>query len=292
MANLIACMVHCPYRDSEMIVGDKAHIFFYEAGGSAQYGGIHTRTVANKLDGTIELSDIEQSIRPVDQHFPTTRLVCLEQTHNLRGGVVLSTEYVNQVATLAHKYNLKLHIDGARFFNAVTYLNEDPRTMLQNVDSISICLSKGLAAPVGSLLVGTKEFIASARRVRKGLGGGMRQAGILAAAGLVSLKQMTKRLYIDHNNASLLAKSLNNIDGLSVDLNTAQTNIVYVDVNTQKLNMTTSQLIDTLAKQYNVRGMVTNINRVRFVINYHITEQDIQYTIDAIQRIVQSSQKQ
>lgn len=291
MCNLIACLVHCGERGSEMILGDKAHIHYYEAGNTAVYGNIHSRTVHVNDDGTLDLAEIESLIRPVDPHFPTTRLICLEQTQNLKGGVVLPTDYVNSVAKLAHQHNLQLHIDGARFFNAVTYLNEDPAVMLQNVDSISICLSKGLAAPIGSLLLGTKSFIDKARRVRKGLGGGTRQVGILGAAGLIAMQEMSKRLYIDHDNAQLLAKEMNSINGITINMKSIQTNIVYADIDPLVLGITAKQFIDTLATQYGVRGLVTGGNRIRFVLNYHITQQHVHTTIQAIHSLLKHHTK-
>ncbi|MCK5912489.1 MAG: aminotransferase class I/II-fold pyridoxal phosphate-dependent enzyme, partial [Desulfuromusa sp.] len=188
--NLIALLTHAP-RGSEVIVGDKAHIVLYEQAGMSALGGIMPHTLPVQEDGTLLLNDIEQAIRGDDDHFPRTKLITIENTQGTVGSIPLSPEYMRQVTDLAHKHDLKLHIDGARIFNAATAYNVSPTEIIADADSMTFCLSKGLGAPAGSILVGTKEFIKEARRVRKVLGGGMRQAGILASAGLIALHKMS-----------------------------------------------------------------------------------------------------
>ena len=188
MANLVSQLTHCG-RGNEMILGDQSHMFVYEQGGSAALGSIHPRCLENKPDGTMVLADIEAAIRPDDAHFPRTKLIVLENTHNRCSGSPLDVDYMHSVAELARRYELKLHVDGARLFNAAAALGVEAHTLVEDADSVSICLSKGLAAPVGSLVCGTHEFINTARRARKILGGGMRQSGVLAAAGIVAQGQ-------------------------------------------------------------------------------------------------------
>ncbi len=223
MGNLICLLVHCG-RGDEYIVGDSQHTYLYEAGGASAVGGIHPRVLPNQPDGTLALGEIEAAIRPENVHFPRTKLIALENTHNRMGGRVLPPEYVRHVRTLADRYNLRLHGDGARLWNAAVALGMEPAELAAPFDSLSVCLSKGLAAPVGSLVVGSRDFIAEARRARKLLGGGMRQAGVLAAAGIVALTEMIPRLAEDHDNARRLAEGLETL-GYEV-LHPVETNIV------------------------------------------------------------------
>ena len=217
MANMVSQMTHCG-RGDEVILGDQSHIFFYEQGGSSALGGIHPRTVDNQPDGKMTLHHIEAAIRNDDIHFPITRLIVLENTHNRCNGSPLDAAYMNSVGKLARRYGLKIHVDGARLFNASTALGVDAKDLVAEADSVSICLSKGLAAPVGSVVSGNQDFISEARRNRKVVGGGMRQAGIIAAAGIVALTEMVDRLADDHENAGKLAEGLANMEGLSIDL--------------------------------------------------------------------------
>lgn len=210
MADLISILVHCPEIGSEMIVGDESYIHLSEQGGCSTIGRVHCRTVSTQSDGTLLLKDIEERIRLNNGslHFPRTKLVCLENTHNRKGGKVLSVEYVDSVGHLCQQYGLKLHMDGSRLMNAVAYLNIEPAELVRSCDSISLGLSKGLAAPLGSLIVGSKDFIEKARRLRKVLGGGIKQPGMSAAAAIIGLTQMCKRLHIDHENARFLAEGV------------------------------------------------------------------------------------
>ncbi|UCG48979.1 MAG: low-specificity L-threonine aldolase, partial [Phycisphaerales bacterium] len=229
MGNLASILTHCG-RGEEVILGDQSHTFVYEAGGVSALGGIHPHTVTNQADGTLRLGDMRAAIRGDNVHFPRTRLICLENTHNRCGGAVLTPDYTDAVSKVAKEQGLAVHLDGARVFNAAVALGVDVRDLTRGADSVSICLSKGLSAPVGSLVCGTREFIAEARRTRKVLGGGMRQAGIIAAAGIVALEQMVDRIAEDHENARRLAEGIAGISGLSIDASRVQTNIVYFEV--------------------------------------------------------------
>src|SRR5689334_5573753 len=218
MGNLIALLVHCQ-RGHEVIVGNQSHIYLNEAGGMAALGGIQPCPIQNQSDGTLALDDILASIRTEDVHHPATRLVCLENTQNICGGVPLTPEYTRQVGDLARRNDLFLHIDGARIFNSAAAQNVPVQELVEPADSVMFCLSKGLAAPIGSMLVATQKFISRARHIRKMLGGGMRQVGVLAAAGLISLEKMTKRLSDDHLRAKKLAEGLRQVEGLVIDTN-------------------------------------------------------------------------
>jgi threonine aldolase len=227
--NLIAVLTHTNHGD-EIIVGDEAHILWYEVGGAAALGGVTLRTVPNDRCGRLDIDDIDRAIRANDIHYPETRLLCLENTHNRCGGAVLTTDYTNEVCNLVHTRGLKVHLDGARIFNAAIALGVPAHALVQNSDSVSLCLSKGLSAPVGSLLCGSKNFIERARKFRKMLGGGMRQAGIIAAAGIVALETMVDRLAEDHSNARRLAEGLASIKGITLAQNDIPTNIVMFNL--------------------------------------------------------------
>jgi threonine aldolase len=229
MGNLVSLLTHCG-RGQEVIVGDQAHIFRYEAGGSSALGGIAQFQIPNNPDGTLPLDKVKAAIRGGDQHEPRTRLIALENTHNRCGGTILTPEYMSEVRALATRHGLSVHLDGARIFNASVALGIDVKELTQYVDSVTFCLSKGLSAPVGSVICGTKDFIAEARRNRKKLGGGMRQAGVLAAAGIVALEKMIDRLADDHANARRLAEGLADTPGYIVDVEHVQTNIIFFEL--------------------------------------------------------------
>ncbi len=229
MGNAAALLAHCQ-RGDEVILGDMAHSFLYEAGGMAALGGINPRPLPNLPDGTIRLDQIEASIRPDDPHHPRSRLIALENSHNHCGGAAIPLGYFAAVRELADRHHLKVHLDGARIFNAAVALGVEAREIMQHVDSITFCLSKGLSAPVGALLCGDEDFIYHARRIRKMLGGGMRQAGVIAAAGVVALEQMVDRLAEDHARARRLAEGVASIPGFTIDLERVQTNIIFFDL--------------------------------------------------------------
>jgi threonine aldolase len=285
MGNLASILTHCR-RGDEVILGDRCHTFLYEAGGISALGGIHPHTVPNQPDGTLRLEDIEVAIRPNNVHFPRTRLVCLENTHNRCDGAALTAEYTARVAELAHRHGLAVHLDGARIFNAAVALDVDVRVLTGSVDSLSFCLSKGLAGPVGSVICGTREFISEARRTRKVLGGGMRQAGIIAAAGMVALEKMVDRIPEDHANAAKLAAGIARIDGLSIVPAHVQTNIVYFDMAHEKLNA--EGLVKELAGR-DVKILQVGPTRLRAVTHWGITGEDIDQAISMLSDAVQSA---
>jgi len=282
MGNLVCLLTHCG-RGDEVILGDQSHTFLYEAGGMSALGGIHPHTVANQPDGTLRLEDIESAIRCDDVHFPRTRLICLENTHNRCGGSALTPPYTDAVAALAKKRGLAVHLDGARIFNAAVALGGDVKELTRSVDSLSFCLSKGLSAPIGSVVCGSKRFIAQARRIRKVLGGGMRQSGIIAAAGIVALEEMPARIAEDHKNARRLAEGIARIKGLSIDLAKMQTNIVYFQLTSEQL--TAEKLVTGLTKK-GIRLLSVGPRRLRAVTHYGIAAGDIDLTTAALRELM------
>ena len=271
MGNLVCQMVHCQ-RGDEMILGNESHIFFYEQGGSAAIANIHSRTVANQPDGTMALEDIRAAIRADNIHFPVTRLIAIENTHNRCSGTPIGLDYMAAVKDLADRHGMKIHVDGARIFNAAQALGCTAAQLAQHADSITFCLSKGLAAPVGSVVCGPSEFIRKARRVRKVLGGGMRQAGVLAAAGIVAITDMVDRLADDHANARRLAEGLARIPGIAIDPARVRTNIVYFDIHHP--DIAASDLADRLGAA-GVRVLSSGPRQIRAVTQYHVTPSDI-----------------
>jgi threonine aldolase len=281
MGNLIALLVHCQ-RGHEVIVGNLSHIYLNEAGGMSALGGIQPCPIQNQSDGTLALDDILASIRTEDVHHPITRLICLENTQNICGGVPLTPEYTRQVGDLAHRNDLFLHIDGARIFNSAAAQNVSVKELVKPADSVMFCLSKGLAAPLGSMLVGTQQFITRARHIRKMLGGGMRQVGIVAAAGLISLERMTKRLADDHARAKKLAEGLRQVDGLVVDTNSPYTNMVYLNLS-EAVSVNAPQITQKM-KDFGILVDPENARRFRLVTHYWIDEAAVEKTISAFQR--------
>jgi threonine aldolase len=282
MGNLVSLLAHCG-RGEEIILGNLSHTFFFEQGGSAAVGGIHPRTVPNRPDGTLPPAEIEAAIRTDNVHFPQTRLIVLENTHNLCGGHPLDTEYMQTVGDIARRHGLKIHVDGARLFNAAVALGVTVDKLAAHADSVSFCLSKGLAAPVGSVVCGSREFIAKARRARKIVGGGMRQAGVLAAAGIVAIDEMVDRLVEDHDNARKLAEGLAAIPGLSIDPSEIKSNIVYFGV--KRNHMTPEQLVARLEEE-GARMLPVGADRIRAVTHYHITADDIDYVLAVFSKVL------
>jgi threonine aldolase len=282
MANLVSQLAHCG-RGDEIILGSHAHTFFFEQGGSAAVGGLHPRTVPNQPDGKLALEDIEAAIRGDNVHFPRSRLIILENTHNLCNGWPLDSEYMLAVSDIARRHKLKIHVDGARFFNAAVALKTDPEDLAAAADSVSFCLSKGLGAPVGSMVCGTRSFINEARRARKLLGGGMRQAGILAAAGIIALTEMVDRLADDHANAHRLATGLAQLPGISIDPDQIRTNILFFEV-TRK-DLTPEQFVQRIGTE-GVRMLPVGARRVRAVTHYHITAEDVDRALSVISRVM------
>jgi threonine aldolase len=278
MGNLLALLVHCQ-RGDEVIVGNQSHIYLNEAGGMSALGGMQACPIQNQPDGTLALEDIRASIRTEDVHHPITRLVCLENTQNICGGVPLKPAYTRQVAEMAHQNNLLLHIDGARIFNAAVAQSVSVKDLVGPADSVMFCLSKGLVAPIGSLLVGTHNFIGRARHLRKMLGGGMRQVGIIAAAGIISLEQMVNRLGDDHIRAKKLSDGLRQVKGLVVDKDSPYSNMVY-------LNLADDVTINSKRVSEKMREMgllvdAENTRRFRLVTHYWIDDSAVERTISA-----------
>jgi threonine aldolase len=282
MGNLLALLVHCQ-RGDEVIVGNNAHIYVNEAGGMSALGGIHPRPVQNQVDGTLALDDILAAIQTEDVHHTITRLICLENTQNICGGVVLSAEYTWAVGKIARENHLSLHIDGARIFNAAAALNVPVKELVEPADSVMFCLSKGLVAPVGSMLVGTKKFINRARHLRKMLGGGMRQAGVLAAAGLISLEKMTGRLGQDHARAKTLFEGLKQVRGLKLDASPSS-NMVYFDL-LDEVKLSVNQIIEEMKK----RGVLVDWagpRRFRLVTHYWVDDAGVEKTLKSLVEVL------
>ncbi|MCE1252757.1 MAG: low-specificity L-threonine aldolase [Anaerolineae bacterium] len=283
MGNLIAILTHCG-RGDEAIMGTLAHTFLYEAGGISALGGVHPFTVPNQDDGTLKLEDIRSAIRGDDVHHPVTRLVVLENTQNRCGGVPISAEYTRQVAEIAHQKGVLLHLDGARIFNAAAALNTPVLDLAAPADSITFCLSKGLCAPVGSVLCGRSEFIHRARRIRKQLGGGMRQAGILAAAGLVALDENTERLSEDHRHARALAQGLAGISVLRLKNEVPPSNMVFVYID-EKVTLG-DQEIQSRLKSKGVLVSIFGPRLLRLVTHYWIDDAAVENTLAAFREVL------
>ena len=282
MANLVAVLSHCQ-RGDEVILGDQAHTFLYEAGGISSFGGVHSRQLVNQPDGTILLDDIKHAIRKEDVHFPTTRLICLENTHNRCFGMPLSSDYVNSVAEVAKNNSILVHVDGARIFNAAVSLDTSVAELTHEIDSVSFCLSKGLSAPAGSLLCGPEDFIYRARRNRKALGGGMRQAGILAAAGIIALENMTERIADDHQNARALAQGISDIKGISIDLDKIQTNIIYFSLDHPKIE--SSLFLDKMCEK-NIHFFELGPSWYRLVTHNGISKDDVSNVVEEFHQLL------
>ncbi len=274
MGNLASVLTHCG-RGDEVILAKKAHIFKYEAGGIAALGGVHSYPVDLQVDGTLDLDDIRHAIREDDPHFPHTRLVALENTQGTIGGMPITPEYTRSVRALCDDYGLKLHIDGARIWNAAAALDVDIKDLTTPADSVTFCLSKGLCAPVGSIVVGDADFIASLRRTRKMLGGGMRQSGVLAAAAIIALTEMTTRLHEDHANARALAEGLNSLPGISVRLEQVQTNMVFFWID-DTLPIDAAGFAALMEQQHGIKLDVIAPRGIRAVTHYWITPERVE----------------
>ena len=281
MSNAIAIRTHTNPGD-EIVTEATSHIYIYEGGGFAALSGCSVSLVPGKR-GIMTPEDVKNGIRKADgslAHFPNGSLVCVENTSNRGGGTYYSQDDLDKIAHIAHENNCAAHIDGARLFNAVIATSTDPARMVREYDSISICLSKGLGAPVGSVLVGSSEFIDRAHRWRKMFGGGMRQAGMLAAAGIYALENNIDRLATDHIRAKNLATAINNIEPFSVNLDTVMSNMVYISCDEGQAQL----LVDNLSKE-GIDILTINDSTVRAVIHLHITDEDIDRTINAFKNI-------
>lgn len=284
MGNLVAILTHCG-RGDEMIVGKVAHTFKYEVGGAAAVGGVHPYTIPVQPDGTLDLDDIRHAIRDRgDVHYPLTRLVELENTQGSMGGIPITAEYTRSVRELCDEHGLKLHIDGARIWNAAAALGVDVKELASPADSVTFCLSKGLCAPVGSVLCGSQAFIDRARRNRKMLGGGMRQAGILAAAGIIAIEDMTERLAEDHARACTLSEGLAAIPGIHIDKPT-RTNMVFFSLD-ESISLGAAELAEKLEAEHNIKLDLTGPYGFRAVTHYWITDEHIEAILKAFSSIL------
>ena len=283
MANQVAVMTHTK-RGDEIILGEKSHIYVNEVGGIAYLAGVQAALVA-EIEGVMDARKVEQKIRSENIHYPKTSLICVENTHNMAGGRVVPLAAMKDIYDVGKRHGIPVHLDGARIYNAATYLGVEARKIAKYCDSVNVCLSKGLCAPVGSVLAGSREFVERARKFRKMLGGGMRQAGILAAAGIIAIEKMSKRLKEDHDNALLLAKGLNSLEGVSVDVDKVQTNLIMVDFSGTGLNGI--QVAERL-KQNGVliNGSISPV--VRFAVHYYITRDDVKRTIEVVDKIIKN----
>ncbi|KAK4878192.1 hypothetical protein RN001_010698 [Aquatica leii] len=290
MANLIAIMVHCNQRGSEFIAGHTSHIFLFEQGGSAALAGAQCALVANKNDGTFCLDEVRERIRVgPDFHETFTSLITIENTHNMCGGQVLPLTWLDELAQLANSHNIPIHMDGARLMNAVVQSKVPASRIVRDMASVCFCLSKGLGCPIGSLLCGTKTFITKARRTRKMLGGGLRQCGIIAAAGLIALEQMVERLQIDHEHMYTIAKAIDDLDSdlIRVDLKMVKTNIAMVRLDRTRVTADAflkrlATVKDTDSVKVIVKGSYRNDGCIRLVLHWEVTDDDVNKAIEKI----------
>jgi threonine aldolase len=278
--NQIAVLTHCR-SGNEIILEKESHIFYYESGSVAAFAGVQTKTIQGKR-GAMDPAAIEAAIRVEDLHYPETGLICLENTHNRAGGAIIPVENMREIYSIAKKHQIPLHVDGARLFNAAAGAGRPVTDFTQYCDSVQICLSKGLGAPVGSILSGSEAFIKAARKWRKRLGGGLRQSGIIAAPGLIALTKMKERLVMDHENALHLVEGIQNISGLHV-VNQVDTNIVVVDVSGKNIN--SDQFVEKI-KEEGVLAGTFGSHLVRFVTHFDVTKQDIDKALISIEKAI------
>jgi len=284
MGNLAGILAHCT-RGDEVIMGQHSHTFLHEGGGISTLGGVHSCQIKEQKDGSLAIEEIEAAIRtPDDDHEPVTRLIEIENTHNACGGLCLSPGYIQRLSDFAHERGLIVHMDGARLFNSAVAQGVDVRELSGPVDSVTFCLSKGLSAPVGSVLCGSTEFIKKARKIRKHLGGGMRQAGILAAAGIVALETMVERLAEDHSRARYLAEGLSEIPAIILEPGSPATNMIFFGF-ASSVKLTTTQIEQKLAE----RGILTSASsskRFRLVTHCWIDDAGVDKTVAAFREVL------
>ena len=282
MGNL-TCMIAQTRQGQEVICEESGHVYNYEMASMSAIAGVLPRLVTGE-DGILSWPNVAKAIRPKIYYRPQTALVALENTHNMAGGTVYPTKVAEEICDKAHDAGVKVHLDGARIFNAATYLGEDVRQMTKKFDSIQFCLSKGLGAPVGSMIVGTREFIERCRSIRKMLGGGMRQAGVLAAAGLIALEKGPKRLQIDHDNAKVLATQLATIPGITLNAAKVQTNIVIFDL--KKSGWPSSDFLQAIAKRH-VLAVPVDSEKVRMVTHLDVDRNDVEKAAAVVREVLQ-----
>jgi threonine aldolase len=296
MSNLSAILTWCSSRGSEIIVGDKSHILLFEQTGASQFGGVSLRSVPNLDDGTMDIEQIKNTIRDDDIHEPVTKLICIENTHNVCGGKVLPLRFMKDLKEMADSYHIPVHMDGARIWNACNAVDIKPYEIAQYADSLSVCLSKGLGAPVGSLLVGSKDFITKAKRIRKALGGGMRQSGILASAGLVALDDFESGiLHQDHLYAKMILSSIENHN--LFEINKVDTNIIFINIRLNNKMKNDTNIASKIVVMFKERGILISAWSpvlLRIVIHRDISIDDINKIIvafDEISDIIESNYK-
>jgi len=282
MGNL-TCVIAQTHPGQEVICETNGHVYNYEMGSLSAIAGVLPRIVQGDK-GLLSWNVVASAIRPRVYYRPQTALVCLENTVNMAGGTVYPTKVAEEICDRAHEQGIKVHLDGARVFNAAVYLKEDVAAMTRKFDSVQFCLSKGLGAPVGSMIVGTREFIERCRSVRKMLGGGMRQAGILAAAGLLALEEGPKRLQIDHDNAHVLAQGLATVHGIRLDPDSVQTNIVIFGLEN---GVSSARFLSDL-KLKNVLAVPVDDRRVRMVTHLDVNRSDIGAAVEAVKQVFEA----
>ena len=285
MGNLTAILTH-GRRGDGAIVGEDSHTFRAEAGGMAALGGIVPNPLPTDVYGLMDLAAVETAVFPDDPHFPANRLILVENSYGAKGGYPISPDYFQQIRQIANRHNLVVHLDGARLFNAAVALNLAPQEITQHVDSVTFCLSKGLCAPVGSVLCGTAEFIQQARRARKLVGGAMRQAGIMAAAGLVALNEMVERLADDHAHAKMLAEGLAQIPGIKIQPELVKTNILFFEL-AESVAVTPEQFVQRLRNEANIWLSGGYSRRFLAVTHYWIQEADVTLFLKTARAILQ-----
>lgn len=297
MGNLISVLVHCGSRGSEVLLGDQSHLFLYEQAGMAQLGGVQSHIISNKPDGTFDIADVLSRVRGDDVHCPVTELICIENTHNVCGGKILPRQWIDELGDAVHGLDLPLHMDGARLINAAVASRESPATILNNCDTASICLSKGLGTPVGSVIVGSEEFINKALRLRKALGGGMRQVGMLAAAALYALDHNVDRLADDHKHARLLAQAVSSLGSryMTTVIEDVHTNIFLVGLDTdvispedfcKRLAMVSDAEMSSVGEAIIIKCMPWSNKEVRFVTHHDIGIEQIEAAIAKIKFVI------
>ncbi|MBB6631587.1 low-specificity L-threonine aldolase [Clostridium algidicarnis] len=278
--NQLALFTHCK-RGSEVILSDNSHIVVHEVGAASVIAGVQLRTI-DSIDGIISPADVLKRIRKGnDIHFPETSLICMENAHS--NGRVIPLSNMSEIYSIAKEYNLPVHLDGARLFNASTYLNKDPKEITKYCDSVMFCLSKGLCAPVGSILAGDKDFIRKARKNRKLMGGGLRQSGFLAAAGIVALNDMVQNLKYDHENAKLLAQELSKIPQIKINLKDVHINMVFFEID---LDDNKSEEIVGFFYENGIKINPPEDGEMRFVTNYWVDKNDIEKIVSTLKSFI------
>ena len=282
MGNLVSLLT-LTNRGEEIILGDQCHVYAWEGAGVPIFGGVSLNVVKNEENGTLDLDEVRNSINPRDDHKPTTSVVSIENTHNQCGGYPVSESYIKDLRDVCNLNNLKIHMDGARLFNAAIALNTDVSNLTKHLDTVTFCLSKGLSCPVGSIICGSKEIIVEAKRWRKAIGGGMRQAGVFAASGIVALNNMVDRLYEDHENAKNIGNGLADIDGIDIDVDYIKTNIIRFSLKDKSsdMNKFKNGLLD------NGVMIAPAGNTVRMVTHREVSSNDVGLVIRAVSKSIQ-----